>query len=421
LYDKKEWQDPALNRTFGNYLEEATDKGWWKPAHLRPGPGKEPRVMMIAAGNPLRKVRSAQIMYPKHLFPKLKMMFAIEPRMSFTAMHCDIVLPAAWYYEKPDLSFTVTSNPRFAYIEQAVEPQGEAHQEWQIFADLLKAIGEVATRRGLSSYTNFFGETQRYDQLWARFTMNGYLKTHADALREMVSIGAATGTFPKGATMGSLQKKGMVEMTSFGQGLYKDLVANEYDPRKPFYSLRWHVDDKVVYPTHTRRAQFLIDHDWFIEAGEQLPVHKDAPKSGGDHPFTITGGHPRHSIHSVHMAQPGLMRLHRGQPVMHMNDEVAAKRGINNGDKVEVFNDFADFKIMVRTSPTVAPEQVIVYMWEGHLFEEWKVFSRLLIGQPKPLHLAGGYEQLRYYAINGTPSPAKDRSVRVDIRKIKQA
>jgi ethylbenzene hydroxylase subunit alpha/complex iron-sulfur molybdoenzyme family reductase subunit alpha len=115
------------------------------------------------------------------------------------------------------------------------------------------------------------------------------------------------------------------------------------------------------------------------------------------------------------------MRLHRGQPVMHMNDEVAAARDIKDGETVEVFNDFSDFRIMIRTSPTVAPELVIVYMWEGQQFEGWRVFSRLLIGQPKPLHLAGGYEQLRYYAINGSPVPAKDRSVRVDVRKIDKA
>ena len=103
---------------------------------------------------------------------------------------------------------------------------------------------------------------------------------------------------------------------------------------------------------------------------------------------------------------------------MHINDKVAVERNIKDGETVEVFNDFADFKIMVKTSATVAPNQVIVYMWEGHMFENWKIFSRALIGQPKPLHLAGGYEQLRYYAINGSPAPAKDRSVRVDIRKI---
>ncbi len=312
LFDKKEWQDPASPRSFTEYLDEATQKGWWKPEHLRPAKDKEPRVMVMCGGNPLRKIRSAAVMYPKHLFPKLKMMFAIEPRMSYTALHCDIVLPAAWYYEKSDISYTVTGNPRFAFIEQAVEPQGESRKEWDIFAALAKKLGEVATRRELSSYTNFFGEEQRYDELWKRFTMDGYLANHDDALAEMAVVGSAMGIFPKDFTVDTLKEVGMVEMTSFGQGIYKETVANEYDARKPFYSLRWHLDNKVVYPTHTRRAQFLIDHDWFIEAGEQFPVYKEAPKIGGDHPFTITGGHPRHSIHSSHLTQPSLMRLHRG-------------------------------------------------------------------------------------------------------------
>ncbi|MGB1883633.1 MAG: molybdopterin-dependent oxidoreductase [Gammaproteobacteria bacterium] len=418
LYNNKAWQDPALDRTFTEYLDEAVEKGWWKPEHLRPAKDKEPRVMAMCGGNPLRKIRSAAIMYPKHLFPKLKMMFAIEPRMSYTALHCDIVLPAAWYYEKSDISYTVTGNPRFAFIEEAVKARGESRKEWDIFADLAKKIGEVATRRGLESYKNFWGQEQRYDELWKRFTMDGHVATHDDALQEMIGLGAAMGVFPKGATVDTMKEVGMVPLTSFGQGLYKDLVANEYDPKKPFYSLRWHVDDKVVYPTHTRRAQFLLDHDWYMEAGEDLPVYKEAPKIGGDHPFSITGGHPRHSIHATHLTSPALMRLHRGQPVMHMNDKTAAKRGIKDGETVEVFNDFSDFRIMVRTTPTVAPMQVIVYMWEGHQFEGWKVFNRALIGQPKPIHLAGGYEQFRYYAINGSPSPAKDRSVRVDVRKI---
>ena len=418
LYDRKEWQDPALDRTFGEYLTEAAEKGWWKPEHLRPAPGKEPRVMVMCGGNPLRKIRSAAVMYPKHLFPKLSMMFAIEPRMSYTALHCDIVLPAAWYYEKSDISYTVTGNPRFAFIEQAVEPRGESRKEWDIFAALMKKIGDVATSRGLESYTTFFGQEQRYDELWKRYTMDGHVATHDQALEEMLAVGGAMGVFPEGSSIESMKAIGMVPLTSFGQGLYKDLVANEYDPKKPFYSLRWHVDDHVVYPTHTRRAQFLLDHDWYLDAGEDLPVYKDAPKIGGDHPFTITGGHPRHSIHATHLTSPSLMRLHRGQPVMHMNDKIAAERGIEDGETVEVFNDFSDFRIMVRTSPTVQPHQVIVYMWEGHQFEGWNVFNRALIGQPKPLQLAGGYEQFRYYAINGSPSPAKDRSVRVDVRKI---
>ncbi len=417
LYDRSEWQDPSLGRSFGDCLAEGTAKGWWGPTHHRPAPGTAPRVMMLAGSNPLRRVRSGAVVFPEHLFPKLRMMFAIEPRMSFSALFCDIVLPAAWYYEKSDLSLPVTSNPRFAFIEQAVEPLGEARKEWEIFAALAQAIGAAAARRGLVTYGAPDGE-RRYDALWSRFTMEGELRTHEDALRELVAIGAATQMFPAGTTIETLHEQGMVEMVGHGQGLMLHTVANDYDARKPFYSLRWHVDDKKPFPTYARRVQFYLDHEWHLAAGEQLPTYKEAPRIGGDHPFTITGGHPRHSIHTVHLTQPALLRLHRGQPVMHMNDKTAAARDIRNGETVEVFNDFGDFRIMVRTSPAVSPDQVIVYMWEGHQFPQWKIYDRLLIGQPKPLYLAGGYGQFRYYVFNGSPGPTSDRSVRVDIRKI---
>jgi anaerobic selenocysteine-containing dehydrogenase len=281
----------------------------------------------------------------------------------------------------------------------------------------MRAVGEVAARRGLVSYTDAFGATRRYDALWQRYTMDGQLASHEAALAELVEVGVRTRMFAGGTSIESLRRDGMVEMVGHGEGLMKHTVANDYDPRKPFFSLRWHVDDKVPFPTYARRAQFYLEHDWYLAAGEQLPVYKRQPAIGGEHPFALTGGHPRHSIHTVHLAQPLLMRLHRGQPVLHMNDEEAASRGIDNGEVVEVFNDVGDFEVMVRTSPTVAPGQLVVYMWEGHQFRDWKIYDRLLVGQAKPLHLAGGYGQLRFYMFNGSPGPTADRGVRVDVRK----
>ena len=421
LFDNLSWQDPKHGRAFGDCLEEAMDRDWWGGDMIRPAPGKEPRVFMVCGGNPMRKTRSGALMYPKHLFPKLKMMFTIDPRMSFTALHSDIVLPAAWYYERQDMTATVTSNPRYTYIEQAVEPRGEARHEWRIFSDLFRAIANQAKQRGLVSYKNFWGEEQRYDELWDRFTMRGHLETHDDAFEELVKVAEAVGAFPKDTTIDTLKRDGLVPLGGMGEGTFKHMTANEFDHTKPFYSLRWHVDDKLVFPTETRRAQFYLDHDWYLEADEYLPVYKEAPKIGGDYPFALTGGHPRHSIHSTHSTQPELMRLHRGQPVMHMNDEAATERGIENGEMVEVYNDLADFRIMVRTSPTVAPEQVVIYMWEGQQFEDWKIFERLAIGQPKPLQLARGTEHFRYYGITGSPPPTADRSVRVNIRKLEKA
>lgn len=417
IYDNRAWADPSLKTTFGGYLKEAVDKGWWTKSHLRPAPDKIPQVYMMISHNPLRRKRSGAKLYPEVLFPKLKMIFAMEVRMSSSAMYADIVLPCAWYYEKHEITTPCSGNPFFTFVDRAVAPPGECKEEWEGMALILKKVGERARARGLTEFTDHYGKKRRYDELYGKFVMDGHLMTNEDCVKEMVQINVAAEVFPKGYTYEQLRKDGQVKFTTLGQSVAKYACGNEYAPDKPFFPLRWHVDDRKVYPTHTRRAQFYFDHDWYLEAGEALPTHKDPPLMGGNHPFQVTGGHPRVSIHSTHLSNAHLSRLHRGQPVVHMNDRDAAELGIGDGEMVTMFNDFADCEIMARLAPNIQPGQCVVYFWENYQYKQWKPYDILLLGIPKALHLAGGYEQFRYYYLNGSPAPATDRGVRVSIKK----
>jgi len=94
-------------------------------------------------------------------------------------------------------------------------------------------------------------------------------------------------------------------------------------------------------------------------------------------------GHIRGSIHSMHIAVPEFLRLHRGQPVLFVNDGVAAARGIADGDTVRLFNDVDSAELMVSTSAAVGPDQVVVYMWESFQFAGWKSHDAMLVGMPK--------------------------------------
>ncbi len=418
LWDVEAWQDPSLERPFGQYLRESIARGYWQEAHVQPAADKPPRVLMLLAHNPLRRARSGRHMYVEELFPKLSMLFAVEPRLSSSAMFCDIVLPTAWYYEKVDMTLTFGLNPYTCLIEQAAKPPGEARPEWQIFAELMSKIEERAAARGMESFSDSAGETRHYANLHDRFTMGGHLSTHQDVVEEFVQIAEAIGTFPKGFDYEKLAELGQVRVTGIGEGYPGQAAANEVDPTRPFYSLRWHVEDKKIYPTYARRAQFYIDHEWFVEAGEALPTHKGTPLIGGDHPFRLVSGHVRGSVHSLHAATPELMRLHRGQPVLFVNDRIAAERGIEDGEQVRLFNDYDDAQVMVSTSAAVGPDQVVIYMWEAFQFANWKSHDAMLIGMPKSLHLAGHYTQLRYHVTTGSPSPASDRGLRVDIAKL---
>jgi len=417
LWNRREWQDGAMKRSFREYMAEAVGKGWWEGL-TGPPPGKTPEVMMLMASNPLRRVRSGNIQYPQVLFPKLKTLFTIETRLSSTAMYCDYVLPAAWYYEKDDTTLTMVGVPYITLIQQAVKPIGEAKSEWEIFSLLLRRIGERATARGMHEFVDRTGQRRAYAELQERFTMHGTLNTAADGVRELTAVSAAVGIFPPGYTHEQFAKDGTVYLHGMGAGFQRDAVANDFDASKPFYSLRWHTEKKLPYPTYARRIQFYIDHEWYLEFGEELPVHKDVPAFGGDYPFQMTSGHPRVSIGSIHLTNALLSRLHRSQPVVFMNHRDAEQLGIRDGDMVRVFNDVGAFELMASLQAAVAPKQIIVYFWEPYQFRGWQNMDGVAVGQPKALWFAGGYEQLRYFYMHGSPMASVDRGVRVGVERI---
>ena len=117
--------------------------------------------------------------------------------------------------------------------------------------------------------------------------------------REWVEDSATTENLPPGTTLDTLLERGYVRFTSWGSGPSGFSQASDVRPDETHNPFRWHVEDKVPYPTLTRRAQFYVDHPWFIEADEALPRHKEDPKQGGDCPFVLTSGHNRSSVHSM--------------------------------------------------------------------------------------------------------------------------
>ena len=171
------------------------------------------------------------------------------------------------------------------------------------------------------------------------------------------------------------------------------------------------------YPTLTRRAQFYIDHPWFLEAGEAFPVHKDAPAMGGDHPLELTSGHNRWSVHAMNIVHRDLLQTHRGEPHVVLNTGDAVQRGVADGAPVELFNDVGSCVLPAKLSSSVRPGQAIVYNgWEPFQFEGWVGTNDLEPGMVKWLHLAGGYGHLRFRSMCWQPVPI-DRSVRLEVER----
>ena len=74
---------------------------------------------------------------------KLDLLVTIDFRMSSTALYSDIVLPAATWYEKFDLS-TTDLHPFVHPFTPAIDPPWEARSDWDIFSGIAKRFSLLA-------------------------------------------------------------------------------------------------------------------------------------------------------------------------------------------------------------------------------------------------------------------------------------
>ncbi len=408
LYGDTRGWDPHLKRNIDSYVHEAIDKGW------QIGGRTPPRILVEEGGNILRRVRG----YPQlieHLLPRLDRLVTIDWRMSTTGMHSDYVLPASGYYEKDDITWATPIAPFAHPTTRAVDPLGECKNEWEFHCLLLKKIQQRAIERGLTTFRDRAGAERRLDQIYDDFTFGGrYGENDNEALLgQMVELSTNLG----GASWEQLKQEGAIRYTGIGMGVASVGNATDIEPDQTITANTWHVEQKMPWPTLTRRMQFYIDHELYFELGEELPVHKDLPPIGGDYPLKMTGGHTRWSIHTMWRADERMLRLQRGEPVIYMNAGDAKSRGIADGDRVRVHNDVGAFEIQAKTSPSVRPGQVITYhAWEPHQFAKWRSHQVLIPSPINPIQLAGGYYQLQPLPIACEPGQ-NDRGTRVEVEK----
>jgi DMSO reductase family type II enzyme molybdopterin subunit len=422
-WNKKEWHCPTMKRGFDDYIEEAIDKGWYDGL-VRPRPEVKPQVYFFIGTSPARKNRGWWNNIYKGIWDEFKFIYTIETRWSTTALMADMVLPAAGFYEKTDARFPTPHVPWLTFTEAAVSPVGEARDEWEISRAIAARMKKVAEERGLKKYRHgITGKTYKLSTI-LEWQTQGH-ENAAEMLDDAVKASVKIGNLPKGTDINTLREEGIVRFTNIPE--HEVITAHmqtEIKPDEPIVPLVNHTGPKKIpYPTYNRRITFYIDHDWFIEAGEQLPVHKDTPKMGGDYPLRMTSGHQRWSVHSIWVTDDILGKTHQGRPFMFMNTEDAKKRGIENGDLVRVHNDFSEFKVHVkltsaaRAQKEMMPGQVMIYhAWEPYQFEKWHSYDSAIPGMRKWLDLAAGYGHLDYYRWNWATQPI-DRAVSVEVEK----
>jgi DMSO reductase family type II enzyme molybdopterin subunit len=413
------WGDDSLPRSFDEYFDEAMDKGWW-----REPPKDPPQVLIECGGNMLRRMRGGKTALLDTLWPKLEKIVTIDFRMSQTALYADYVLPAAQHYEKIAFSIPTPHVLNLNLSDKSAEPAGEARSEWDIYLSLLEKLVERGKARGIEEYESRLGTTHKLDAFVERYTMKGYYRQDSGEVDqeriadEGIRDSVLAGTLPDGTTLETMRESGPVRFIDFGMTPMGSSQASPLKADETHVPFRNHTEQGDPFPTYARRAQFYIDHPWFIEAGEALPTHKPNPNMGGDYPLGMTSGHNRWSIHTMNQANKVILGTHRGEPNIMVNPDDARERDVEDDDLVRVYNDIAEFKVRVKVAPNVKRGQIISYNgWAGFQYPDWSGANEIEAGMVKWIGFAGDYGHLNHLPTEWQPVPV-DRWIRCDFEKM---
>lgn len=395
IYEELASEDPQINKYFDMTLEK-------KQFPMYPRNNKDPKVFICYRGNWLNNAKGLQKCLDI-LWPKLDLIVTLNFRMDSQALYSDIVLPAAHWYEKLDLN--MTGEHSFIQVtEPAAKPVGEAKSDWEIFVMLAKKVSEISKKRGGVKYNDVqFDWNRAYCYFYDEFVDNGNLDTDEKACKFVLANAPHT----KGITLEQLRR--------FGPQRFKENWTSKMEDNVPYSPFKHFVELKKPYPTMVGRQQYYIDHEWFLELGEELPKYK-APLEHDKYPLRFNTLHGRHGMHSTWKDNILMLRLHRGGPLITMSPKDAADRNLKDNDWIKAFNKHGNFICRVKIIPGAQDGHVNAFCLSELYTNAVGNSQSPLPVRLNPTTLAGGYGQFVFKPNYFGPA-GHQRDVRVEVEK----
>jgi anaerobic selenocysteine-containing dehydrogenase len=307
----------------------------------------------------------------------------VEHQMTETARWADVVLPAATWYEKLDL--TATPLHPFLQLQQpAIEPIGESKPELWMWREIVRRIDpDLATR--------YFEATEE------------------DAIRMILAAGGPA----KGITLEQL-RAGPVRLDVPDPDIPFGDQIEGFAPFPP-QSLPAALDATAAF-IPTRRIEFYKEEDRFLELGEQVPVYKaphdDVIHAPATYPLQLLTPHSKWRIHSTHGNNQWLAEIHGGRPHVMLHPDDAAARGIADGDQVEISNTrgrvvaWAEVNEAAGRATATLPEG-----WWPRSFAAGRGINELTSSEVNPIH------EVHFVANMWSPSTGW-KDCRCEIRRV---
>jgi cysteine desulfurase NifS len=248
------------------------------------------RLLMILGGSIVTSWPNPGVW--KRTLGALDFLVCIDRQLTADAAYADIVLPATTYYE---IESYMIYGPIFRIRERMIEPRGEARNDFFILAELARRLG----------YGHLYPQNE--EELFRHVLKgSGFTIEQVRAAGGMVSIDTR-----------------MMQYRKWEKGLLRQ-------------------DGKPGFDTPS--GKFEIASTLLAEYGyDPLPVYtepKEGPLSRPDlaarYPLVFnSGARVRTGFHTQHRGIPGLNR-ERPEPGVTINTGDARKRGIENGDRVNI-------------------------------------------------------------------------------------
>ncbi|HDQ39615.1 MAG TPA: thiosulfate reductase [Desulfonatronum sp.] len=243
----------------------------------------------------------------KKVFDKLDLLVSTTFSWSDTAWYADVVLPLSTYLERESILAGKNGlKPSFFIRNRAVQPRYESKAEWEILCGLAKRLG--MDKLAFDSI----------EDIWA-YQLEG-----------------------TGVTLEDFKAKGSVSLAD-----------------KPKYF----TPDEFVFKTPSGKIE-LINQKWESQGLPSLKPYV-SPDRPGDGRFRITFG--RCGVHTQgHTVNNSLLSKQMPENILWMNEAVATKMGIAQGDLVEVSANGYSGRIKAFVTEFIHPEAVFMVHGFGH-------------------------------------------------------
>ncbi len=287
-----------------------------------------------------------------------ELVVVVDHQLTDTAKWADIVLPAATWYEKTDLTATPL-HPYLQIQQQAIPPVGESRSEVWMWQEIIKRIDP--------------GLFEKHFDMSAE-----------DAIEAILAQGGAA----DGITLQQL-RAGPVRLDVPDPDVAFVRQIEELVPFPP-QSLPAPLEATAVF-IPTRRAEFYKEEDRFLDLGQAVPTYKPPHDDGvhdpGDYPIALLSPHSKWRIHSSYANVAWLNEITGGRASVLLSPATAGERGIQEGDLVELRNSRGSVRAWAHITEAARPATATLFEgWWSRQLGGGKSVNELTSSDVNPIH-----------------------------------